>query len=361
MTVRDVLISALISVCLLELSLRVQQKLGPLIDLELSPASMVVDASDELNHVHPLGLDWDRNGIRRMDEPNSQSCSPRILFLGDSFMEGLGPRDTTPYHVREAFRSRGQDVCVFNAGASSYSPSIFIVQAKKLIPLLKPDLVVIDVDETDLYDEWYRYRDLVRRDEAGSVTAVRRSPVTSQFQRGLLESTNRLFYLHRLMAKLYFTEVVYPALYAEHVKENKVPGYMSAVPESEARKSYADQIAYFTSSLDDLTRSVIRLTGRSDRLVYVHHPYLQHLQDGAGKYNSVVSQTLRDVASRHGARYYDATDDLKVRFGNDPGSYYIPHDVHFNQAGQRVYGIAVAKYLALTTGDFAMRRSSASQ
>src|SRR2546425_667086 len=199
-TARDVMIIALVTACLFELSLRVQ----PFIELDLRPESILVGLSDEVNHVHLPTSDWDSNGIRRMDEPNSELCTKRLLFMGDSFMEGLGRSETVPYHVRHFFGQLGKDVCVFNAGVSSYSPSIFVVLAKKLIPLLKPDAVIIDVDETDIYDDGYRYRWLVTRDDAGSITAVRRNPFAAQFQQGLVESTSKTLYLHRLIAKLYF-------------------------------------------------------------------------------------------------------------------------------------------------------------
>src|SRR5207247_9560602 len=93
-----------------------------------------------------------------MDEPNPPDCAPRVLFLDDSFMQGLARSDTIPVHVRDFFRSSfGRKACVFNAGASSYPPSIYIVQAKQLIPLLHPDFIVVDIDESALYDHSYRY------------------------------------------------------------------------------------------------------------------------------------------------------------------------------------------------------------
>jgi hypothetical protein len=344
-----VAVNIMLTIFLAEAVLRAQQKIGPLYDLDIHPESMLIDTSDELNHVHQSGSDWDGNGIRKMDEPNSEACAPRLLFLGDSFMEGLGRSDTIPYHVRNALRRiRGKDVCVFNAGASSYSPSIYVVQAKKLIPLLKADLVIVDVDETDIYDEWYRYRDLTIRDDAGSIIAVRHTPLTTEFQLGLLKSTDKKLYLSRFIAKLYFTRVQYPRIYAERMKNKIIPIFMSDLPESDVRTTYAEQIAYFAASLDDLTQSVIRLTGSPEKLVYIHHPHLPHLKTSGRQYNNIVSETLREVASRYGVRYYDATEDLKVRFGNDPERYYIPDDPHFNQSGARIYSIAVAEHFAET-------------
>jgi len=38
----------------------------------------------------------------------------------------------------------------YNAGYTSYSPAIFVPQAKMLLPVVRPDYIVVDVDETDL-------------------------------------------------------------------------------------------------------------------------------------------------------------------------------------------------------------------
>ncbi len=105
-------------------------------------------------------------------------------------------------------------------------------------------------------------------------------------------------------------------------------------------------IDHFEATLDDLTQSVLARTGRRDSLIYVHHPHLEHLATTGETFNDVVSATLRKVAPRHGVRYYDATADLRAEFGAQPERYYVANDMHFNAAGQRAYGLAVARYLA---------------
>jgi hypothetical protein len=63
-------------------------------------------------------------------------------------------------------------------------------------------------------------------------------------------------------------------------------------------------------------------------------------------FNSVASDAIREVAAHNNVRYYDATADLKVRFGAAPEHYYIPNDMHFNEHRLRAYSLAVAKFLA---------------
>jgi len=346
------MVNILVTGCLAEVVLRVQQKLGPLYNLDLRPEEILIGLSDELNHVHPPGGDWDRNGFRKMSEPNAQECAATILFMGDSFMEGVGGGndDTVPVHVRNFFRqASGKELCVFNAACSSYSPSIFVAQAKTLIPLVKPDLVVIDVDETDLYDDYYRYRKLATRDGSGSIVSIRPTPVAAQFQHGLIESTSKTLYLHRFIAKLYFTKITYPRSFARYYPNTDIV-WASRLPAAEARQRYADAIENFDATLDDLTKTVLTRMGSADRLVYVHHPHLGHLKTEGDVFNDVVASTVREVASRHRVRFFDATESLKAQFGAAAESYYLPNDLHFNPAGTRAYGIAVAKYLA---GSFA--------
>jgi hypothetical protein len=348
-----VLVNVVLAVCLLEGALRAQQRLGPIYDLSIGPETIMVGISEELNHAQEPGPDWDPNGLYSMPEPNAAQCAPRVLFMGDSFMQGLGTAENVPYHVRRFFREAfGKDVCVFNAGQSSYSPSIFVPQAKKLIPVLQPDFVVIDVDETDLFDDYHRYRALVRRDEAGSIVAVRPTPISLQFHRGLVESTAKMLYLHRLLAKLYFTRVVYPRLFDEYYRTKPADMFWaSRLPEAEARERYGPALLYFDQTLEDLTRTVLSRMGGPDGLIYVHHPHLEHLGAGADTFNDVVSVTLRHVAGRHNVRYLDAKEIMRTQFGAHPERYYIPNDMHFNKLGLRAYAVDVAKYLRVVFGD----------
>lgn len=53
--------------------------------------------------------------------------------------------------------------------------------------MLKPDVVVLDIDETDLGDDYLRYRDLIIRDSSGRNIGVRASELRREFTDGLVE------------------------------------------------------------------------------------------------------------------------------------------------------------------------------
>lgn len=344
-----VAVNVVITLALVEIALRLQQAFGPLYDLDVKADALSFGLSDELNHIFsPHSADRDADQIRRMRVPNSVHCAPKLLFVGGSYIEGLGIDDTVPVHVRDYFRDElHRDVCVFNTGVSAYSPSIWVPQARKLIPRVKPGVVIIDNDEENLWDDYYRYRDLAVRDSSGSIIAVRRTPLAEEFRQGLAAASRKPLYLQRLFAKLYFTRVVYPRLSAEYRSTMEPDAYwISKLPVAEARQKYGAVIQYYATTLEDLIRTVIGLVGDPQRLILIYHPLLYNLRTKGVVFNSIASDTIRQVAARNNVRYYDATHDLKMAFGGAPERYYIPHDMHFNERGLQAYGLAVAKYLA---------------
>jgi hypothetical protein len=343
-----VAVNLVLSLVLVEIVLRAQQAFGPFYDLDVKDDAALFGLSDELNHTHmPPVTEWDADQIRRMRVPNSAQCTPKLLFMGGSFLQGLGIDDTVPVHVRDYFRDvLHRDICVFNAGASSYSPSVWVPQARKLIPRVKPDVVIIDNDELNLWDEYYRYRHLVVRDQSGSIVAVRRTPLADEFLKGLAAASRKPLYVQRALAKLYFTRVVYPQLSEEYRRNMEPDGYwISRLPAAEAKQKYDAVIRYYEGSLQDLAQTVAQLMGGPRRLIYIYHPHLENVRTKGEVFNNVASDALREVAARNNVRYYDATDDLKMQFGATPERYYIPNDMHLNALGLRAYGLAVAKYL----------------
>lgn len=367
-----VLFSLAIGLVAAEFLLRLQQRLGPLVDLEFNNISNL--PSETLNHAHAAREDWrlddaskygeltgyrytsyyDALGVRV--DPVCNRADPqatRILFLGDSFMEGYDLQNTIPRHVCEALRQAEgmpRSIRVLNAGTSSYSPSIYIVQAKALLPKLLPDLVVVDIDETDLADDYLRYRSLTTLDAAGHVAAVHSTPANRDFTNGFLhiKEANYRLYLARFLLRLQHTRlraqtradrVAMAAIDALQYARDTRPG---------AAQRYSDEIAFFESRLDELALTLIALAGGPERILFTYHPHLQQLraESGGRVWNSFVSDALNRVAARHGVRFYNATEDLRQQFGVGPQLYYWPNDMHFNFEGIAAYGRLLAPQIA---------------
>jgi len=354
---------------LFEIGLRAQQYFGPLYDLELANADLSWE-SNVLNHVptaknqqmclygdvtgFSYQRSYDTNGVRIVNDSELLSDCHRhvsVLFLGDSFMEGFDDKNTLPYHVAKYLKTES-GVCLktYNAGFTSYSPAIFVPQAKKLLPNLRPDYIVLDVDETDLYDDAVRYRRLIVRDGAGKNVGVKVSPVGHECSIGLMQVRDHALYIARLVAKLWLTFVHMPTVIEKY--QRAAFGLFDYSKEQGAHidAKYAEARAVFQQNLQELA-DVLRDYTNNDgtRVLCVFHPHLQHLKpDEKGRlWNDLVSSTVRDTCTANGFLFFNSTVTLKQRFGEHPETFYWKKgDMHFNFKGLEAYSIAVAEFMA---------------
>lgn len=343
-----------------EVALRVQQSFGPLYDLEMTAMqASLVNLSDELNHLAPVSSSdggYDANGIRRYAAaPDYRLPTTQVkwLFFGDSFTEGVGPADTIPQRFQGAAAAADRQLVAYNAGQTTYSPTIYIPQARKLMPLVKPDVAVVIIDQTDLEDDAFRYRKLAVLDGQGRVQAVKRSPIASELYEGQRAAvTAGPVYLWRALRKLYFTRVVWPPRYSAYRAEcpTNFPLHIVAMADAQAaRQEYADALQHFEHTIGQLADCLAETLGSADRVVFVCHPYRQHFvgddRDGH-PWNRLLFESVQRVAATKGVVYVDMTDSLTKRFGGKPRDFYDPvPGFHFNAAGLAAYGEALFEEL----------------
>lgn len=349
-----------------EIGFRLQQYFGPLYDLEMASVNLNWQ-SDVLNH-RPTPEDqnlciygdstgfsykrsFDANGIRITDDAAQGECENpvSVLFLGDSFMEGYDDRNTLPYHVAEYFKTeRATCLKTYNAGYTSYSPAIFVPQAKKLLPVLRPDYIVVDVDETDLYDDFARYRGLIVRDEHGQNVGVKASPMGRECSIGLMEARKHPLYLMRFAAKLWHAFVHMPAVIEKNRSDFTLFSY-SQDHGTDLERKYAEPLLSFRNNLQELAEVLKQYTGDGSRVLFISHPHLQHLKpDATGRlWNDLVSSSVQKICLANGFRFFNATEALKLRSGSRPERFYWGgNDMHFSHEGLAEYSAAVAAFMA---------------
>lgn len=356
---------ALLCLAAAELALRLQQWWGPLYDLEVRSANFDW-YSDVVNHrplrhsVHTytgksmFGAldgssyteDFDELGIRQpVSSGGARNCLNRIfiLFMGDSFIEGYDVPHTVPDKVAHRLADEyGICTTIYNSGLSSYSPAIFVPLARKLMPVLKPDYVVVDVDETDFEDDVYRYEPLLVRDSHGQNVGVRASPLYVEVTRRLIEMRSRPFYLQRLVEKLRLR------LLEQQAPPRDFKFSLDHGEDLEIR--YTSELSIFRRNLSELIRELGAGLSSNRHIVFIRHPHLQHLTP-QGKdfvWNGAIGATVAQVAKARGARFFDAVPVLRQSFGSQPQKYYWPGDMHFSFEGLDLYADSVADFLAQT-------------
>lgn len=349
----SVIMIFLFAVCF-ELILRVQQVIGPIYDLEFNDLVRLLP-SDTLNHApNPTqafnGRKYDQFGVRQyaaLDKPETCPQPIKILFMGDSFMDGYDDAHTIPSILSRLLAK--DNICIepFNVGLSSYAPTIFVPQLRTLYPKIQPDYVIIDIDETDFYDDNFRYKQLVTRDESGKNIGVK----AVGFYPDLMSETSDVRSQHLYMAKLF---KVYTGKYLKiinSVKDSaeKSKGYaaifeMSNLDAVAARAKFKDELLYFKSNVEELVSVLEEYHFPLSHLIFIRHPHLNHLLEGKNGpiFNSVVFETVKGVAENKNVLIYDATPELKALFKDQAQKYYFPNDMHFNFEGLEAYSTVVA-------------------
>lgn len=319
----------------------------------------LVSVDDE--HWGPLVSSYRTNSLGMRDRTTRQvplrAPGSRIVFIGDSFTEGIGVlyEKTFVGLVEESLRPKGFDV--LNAGVASYCPIIDYRRTRQLIEdvgLVFDDLVVF-IDIGDIQDEaTYKF------DEAGNVVSRERRRIDE-------ERANRAFGKPTLFRS---TDV------ERFLNRNTLllgPGYASLSRRLAKGPQRAAAWTRDTTVFDQYGREGLALArehmdaladllkARGIRLTVVVYPWPDLLL--AGDRDSLQSRYWRDWSREKGAHFLDLfpaffeaglpAEVVKREF--------IRGDIHWNEAGhRRVADVLLANWKASggsVSGESFMARS----
>src|SRR5262249_61615194 len=121
----------------------------------------------------PYGTSW--RGPREREFPGaSPAGTKRILVLGDSFTEGVGvsAAETFTAQLQSLLDGAGLDRWrIINAGVASYSPLLEYLYLKTQGLALEPDVVLLNLDLSDVYDD-FEYAQRAKNDSPRELVAV---------------------------------------------------------------------------------------------------------------------------------------------------------------------------------------------
>jgi hypothetical protein len=224
-----------------------------------------------------------------------------------------------------------------------------VPQARKLLPIVRPDYVVVDVDETDLYDDFARYRNLIVRNERGQNVGVKISPIGHECSIGLMEARKHPLYLMRLASKLWLTFVHMPSVAEKYRSGDFALFSYSQDHGDDLERKYSEALATFRQNLQELADTLKDYTHDGRRVLFIFHPHLQHLKpDASGHvWNDLVSSSVQNMCAANDFLFFNATETMKRRAGSRPEKFYWKEgDMHFNFEGLEEYSAAVAGFMA---------------
>ncbi len=278
----------------------------------------------------------------------------RLTFFGDSWFEQ--PLDL-PIGEKLSESLPGECIVGTNGGVSSYSPSLYLLKANALAVTTPSDFVFVNVDSTDIGDEWFRYRiPSVRSRDDGSLVAVpfTNDIVQNAWLTGIVESGEHDLYLLRLMHKIYHTRVFMPRLRELSGVGDSYQQIMGVHWSRQPRKEHRDEVRYFEASVREMLRGLIRQSA-PDRVFLLYHPHLPAISSGCvtdgtpERYNCILREVLVEVAESLGVSLIDATDAVEEIHGGDvAAAFQWPEDPfsHLRLEGVKNYGRFVARRAA---------------
>ncbi len=265
----------------------------------------------------------------------------RVAYVGDSFVEGTCPEeDAVPTIVGKHLNPRGfSAVEVINTGTSSYAPTLYYLLLKTKLLAFQPDLVVINVDMTDVFDDSI-YRATLQRSASGELLGCAPGHPALATHRRTEKGLEKLSLLHGIILRLSGASraVRFVLDVIADIKKRRVGPQDGAAPplfawcsESWSPSTQAD-VEWSMSML----REAIRVTKEQGAQVVV--TAVPHRQQLEGFWSLRPMKELAVVCEGEGVPFLNPVEAFREQLaGRAPAEIYIPGDMHFNPSGYRMW------------------------
>jgi lysophospholipase L1-like esterase len=258
---------------------------------------------------------------RRIDGPAGR---PRVLFLGDSFTEGVGVSFEQSFVG--VLSARLPAVEFFNGGVMSHAPTLEYRTLRRVGPVLQPDLVVVLVDPSDVQDELYYEREGVK-DADGEIQRFRCPRWRSAVKRSALGR-----------------------LVGDAVRR-LLPGLAPATLDESNRLAWADSDSELEGwgrrGLERLSRSLDRIAAygaaHGSATAFVLYPWPKLI--GSAAETPQVAEYRARIARVGAARGVPVLDLFPLFGPQDLDRLFIPGDVHWNPKGHELIAQHLAEFI----------------
>ena len=235
----------------------------------------------------------------------------RILFLGDSFVEGVGVswEDHFISGLEGLFEQAGDSVEILNAGVASYCPSLEYRKLKQFLDKgYRADVVVLLLDVSDVHDEaiWYK-----NWEETGPEDPILGS--TNMYPMILRELKDRL--------KPLFIPKSPPG------KKNPRPGRYNWT------EFVGHNVPWIEEGLETIKDNIRKIANlcRSNGMEFILVIYPQPTQLRSELRPSPAQRIFREFARENDIPLIDLFADFFLL--PDWKTYFIPGDIHWNERG----------------------------
>jgi hypothetical protein len=263
------------------------------------------------------------SAARRIDGPAGR---PRVLFLGDSFTEGVGMSYEQSFVGLLSVRLPAVEF--FNGGVMSYAPTVEYRELRRVGPVLQPALVVVLVDPSDIQDEIYYEQEGVK----GADGEIER------FQCSRWKEGVKRFALGRIAGDALRRLGPPPAPVPANLADANRLAW--AASERELEDWGRHGLARLSRSLD---RIVDYGAAHGSIVAFVLYPWPTLI--GPGAETTQVAEYRAQIAGLAAARGVPVLDLFPVFRAEDLDRLFIPRDVHWNVRGHELIAKQLAQFI----------------
>jgi len=365
-------VTVAISLCLVEVGGALIEKLSP----GVAPPAGILVSDPVFHHRWQPNMQYQdgfrsvpyllrTNGQRWVEDHDVPQQKPpgvyRIFFLGDSNTQGV----VAPEHkmvklvekkLNEALGGRRLRVETINTGTSSFSIFQYYLLVRYVLPDFSPDLVVIDVDMTDVPNDFF-YRRFAKYDERGDPIAVDSGNSPNRSKKGYRLTpfgTVELSPMENLRLRLHEWSAAFRILErALAVLRPPAPATAVRTHDNSGEETHADWLATSWTpeiranvefSMNLLGKAIDLLRARRVRVIVTGVP---HYPQFTGSWSVEPHTALRQATLAHGGIFFDTYEALRPIMANSllTDYYWSNDDTHFNIAGNAAWADALAQFI----------------
>jgi lysophospholipase L1-like esterase len=301
--------------------------------------------------LHTNSLGFKDKSSRRISLLPSKKFKKRIVFIGDSFTEGLMLEYKNTFVGIIDKKLNKKSIEVLNAGVSSYSPIIYWRKIKYLIEdvRLKFDELSVFIDISDFCDEKYRYRlskrghviDQTRYSIDAHWPSKKKSTIrlTDQIKKIIYSQTTLLYHATSAVYDLIKSDSANFSLYQQERIRN-----LSKLEHCNASwvfKKIDPDMEYSIQKITKYMDKLLQLTRNNNiKLTIAVYPWpYQVLNEDL---NSLHVKIWKEWCRKNNVYFINYFPDFiskglahkeKIKIVK---KYYIPSDVHFNKQGNKL-------------------------
>jgi lysophospholipase L1-like esterase len=296
-------------------------------------------------------------GLRGPDvTPHSSDQHFKILMLGDSFTMGKGVNDDQTFSalLENHLNNENYPVIVWNAGVDSYSPILSYFQLTRDLSSLKPNLVILNLDMSDLIQET-AYRKRAAYGPDGEIQGiVGRREEHKPLKTMIRDWVDQHLYITRTILFFIQKGEKHPDVTIENVVIR---------PNAETLKhTLAEDNVDRTEQWNELFDSILKIKRYCDhnhaQFLLTIYPWghqvndkewnpgrLQFIPEGA-KVSDKSIRTIQELANKNHIELLNAFPAFRAYRGNIP--LYFKQDMHWTKTGHELMARELENYIRAT-------------